>query len=150
MWQAIENASRCVKPGGTFAIAIYNDQGALSKRWLKIKKVYNKLPRPLKLPYTLLVMGLRELPPLFWLTLKLKPFSYFDRYREDTGLRGMNYWHDLVDWVGGYPFEVAKPEEMFEFFKGRGFQLQTMVTMAGGVGCNEYVFTKVGDEPAVR
>ena len=28
----------------------------------------------------------------------------------------MSVWHDLVDWVGGYPFEVAKPEEVFDFY----------------------------------
>lgn len=35
----------------------------------------------------------------------------------------MSAWHDVVDWVGGYPFEVAKPEEVFAFFKGKGFEL---------------------------
>ena len=35
----------------------------------------------------------------------------------------MSRWHDLVDWVGGYPFEVARPEEIFRFFPARGFEL---------------------------
>ena len=47
---------------------------------------------------------------------------------------------DVVDWVGGYPFEVAKPEEIFDFFRRAGFDLQTMKTCAGGLGCNEFVF----------
>ena len=51
-------------------------------------------------------------------------------------------WHDLVDWVGGYPFEVAKPEEVFEFYKKRGFNLSKLNTRGGGSGCNEYVFTR--------
>ena len=29
---------------------------------------------------------------------------------KDPNYRGMNYWHDMLDWLGGYPFEVAKPE----------------------------------------
>jgi 2-polyprenyl-6-hydroxyphenyl methylase/3-demethylubiquinone-9 3-methyltransferase len=28
----------------------------------------------------------------------------------------MSAWRDVVDWVGGYPFEVAKPERVFDFY----------------------------------
>ena len=56
---------------------------------------------------------------------------------------GMSPWRDVVDWAGGYPFEVAKPEEIFDFFRQRGFQLERLKTCAGGHGCNEFVF-KVG------
>jgi 2-polyprenyl-6-hydroxyphenyl methylase/3-demethylubiquinone-9 3-methyltransferase len=48
----------------------------------------------------------------------------------------------LVDWVGGYPFQVAKPEEIFEFYKARDFQLEKLTTGAGGIGCNQYVFCR--------
>ncbi len=54
----------------------------------------------------------------------------------------MSPWRDVVDWVGGYPFEVAKPEEIFEFYRDRGFQLQQLKTCVGGLGCNEFVFLK--------
>lgn len=54
--------------------------------------------------------------------------------------RGMSVWHDLVDWVGGYPFEVAKPEEVFHYCKLRGFTLESLTTNGGGLGCNEYLF----------
>jgi hypothetical protein len=56
----------------------------------------------------------------------------------------MSRWHDLVDWVGGYPFEVAKPETVFEFFRGRGFELEWMLTCAGKPGCNQFVFRQAG------
>jgi hypothetical protein len=52
----------------------------------------------------------------------------------------MSAWYDLVDWVGGYPFEVAKPEQIFEFYKERGFRLEVMTTCGGSMGCNEFVF----------
>ena len=55
-------------------------------------------------------------------------------------MRGMSAWHDLVDWVGGLPFEVAKPENIIEFFKARRFDLEKLTTCAGGHGCNQYVF----------
>jgi 2-polyprenyl-6-hydroxyphenyl methylase/3-demethylubiquinone-9 3-methyltransferase len=47
-----------------------------------------------------------------------------------------------VDWIGGYPYEVAKPEEIFEFFRKRGFEMVRLTTCIGGLGCNEYVFVK--------
>ena len=56
----------------------------------------------------------------------------------------MHSWRDVVDWVGGYPFEVAKPEEIFEFFRARGFELRRLKTCAGGNGCNEFVFVRSG------
>jgi 2-polyprenyl-6-hydroxyphenyl methylase/3-demethylubiquinone-9 3-methyltransferase len=54
----------------------------------------------------------------------------------------MDAWRDVVDWVGGYPFEVAKPEQVFDFYRRRGFTLQCLKTCAGGHGCNEYVLVK--------
>ena len=142
MWQAIGNASESVKSGGLLALALYNDQGAMSKRWLKLKKIYNALPRFLRVPYTLLVMGLREVPQFFWLAVKLRPLEYFKRFSTPSGPRGMSYWHDMVDWIGGYPFEVAKPEEVFRFLSARGFELLDMHTLGAGLGCNEYIFRR--------
>jgi len=47
-----------------------------------------------------------------------------------------------VDWVGGYPFEVAKPEEVFNFLRERGFALEYLTTQGRGYGCNEYTFRR--------
>ena len=142
MWRAIENATLACKPDGVFYIAIYNDQGTWSRRWLKIKKIYNRMPGVLKLPYAVIVMGIREIPYIFWALIKMKPGIYWRSWTQysDISTRGMSRWHDLIDWVGGYPFEVAKPEQMFYFFKTKGYSLEKLVTYAGGVACNEYVF----------
>lgn len=64
------------------------------------------------------------------------------RYRDKMKERGMSKFHDWIDWIGGYPFEVAKPEEIFEFLKARGLSLLNLKTMGGGLGCNEFVFIK--------
>jgi 2-polyprenyl-6-hydroxyphenyl methylase/3-demethylubiquinone-9 3-methyltransferase len=55
----------------------------------------------------------------------------------------MSPWRDVVDWVGGYPFEVAKPEEIHAFFRDRGFTLVQSRTCVRGHGCNEFVFDRV-------
>ena len=34
----------------------------------------------------------------------------------------MHAWYDLVDWIGGWPFEVARPEEVFRFLRDRGLR----------------------------
>jgi len=54
----------------------------------------------------------------------------------------MAVWYEMVDWLGGYPFEVAKPEFVFHFFKQRGFELEYLQTCAGKMGCNEYLFSR--------
>ena len=55
----------------------------------------------------------------------------------------MSYWHDLIDWIGGYPFEVAKLEAVFSFYRNRQFWLEQLKTCAGGHGCNEFVFIRI-------
>jgi 2-polyprenyl-6-hydroxyphenyl methylase/3-demethylubiquinone-9 3-methyltransferase len=71
--------------------------------------------------------------------LKGTPLHSWQNYKHS---RGMSAWHDIVDWIGGYPFEVAKPEEIFNFYKNKGFYLQQLKTCAGGLGCNEFVLSK--------
>ena len=76
-------------------------------------------------------------------TVRGRPLDYV---RTWTGYRarGMSRWHDLVDWVGGYPFEVAAPEQVFDFVSARGFTLERLKTCGGGLGCNQFVFARAG------
>lgn len=69
-----------------------------------------------------------------------KPFHTWRHYAEH-GVRAMSAWRDVVDWAGSYPFEVAKPEERFFFYRDGGFVLRNIVTCGCGLGCNEFVFT---------
>lgn len=140
MWEALDNVSPLVKSeGGQLFIAIYNDQGRASKRWHKIKMLYNTLPS--RLHFLVLVPSFVWLwgPSLVRDVLRCSPFCTWRLYFRE---RGMNPLRDLVDWVGGYPFEVAKPEQIFDFYRAQGFTLERLLTCAGGIGCNEYVFTK--------
>ena len=57
----------------------------------------------------------------------------------------MSPLRDVVDWVGGYPFEVARPEQIFDFYRNRGFLLQRLKTCYGQLGCNEFVFRRSPD-----
>ncbi|HEU5295882.1 MAG TPA: class I SAM-dependent methyltransferase [Burkholderiaceae bacterium] len=140
MWQALRHAAERVAPEGRLYIAIYNDQGGASRMWLRTKRAYNALPGPLRWlvlgPALLRLWGPTTIRDL----LAGRPFTTWRTYRNRS--RGMDPWRDVVDWVGGLPFEVAKPEEVFNFLKQDGFCLEHLVTCAGGHGCNEYVFVR--------
>ncbi|MBV9925930.1 MAG: class I SAM-dependent methyltransferase [Acidobacteria bacterium] len=145
MWEALENARLPVAPGGRLFIAIYNHTGTQVGRWQKIKKTYNSLPRILRPPFAALAIAPDELKSALRALVTLRPGAYVRSWtRYGGGNRGMSRWRDIVDWVGGYPYEAARPDEIFEFYRARGFRL-TKMKMSGGLGCNDYVFVRDGD-----
>lgn len=139
MYQALENAAQLVKAPGRLFIAIYNDQGRKSKAWTHIKKFYSKSPLMIQWlmasSYFLLLGSLTIIRD----TLFLRPLATFRNYHS---LRGMSFWTDVVDWIGGYPFEVASPEQIFDFYRERGFVMEQLKTVQGKMGNNEFVFKK--------
>jgi len=131
MWDALENAASRVGPQGSLFIAIYNDQGWVSDYWKLVKKAYNTG----RLGAGLMVAA--HLPYPFGAALAYRFVT--GRLRE--GRRGMTYWYDLLDWLGGLPFEVASAEEISSFFSSRGFTLKrSKVTTRSG--CSEFVFSR--------
>ena len=139
MWQALENVAPLVAPGGTLFISIYNDQGRASRMWTRVKRAYVGAPKPFK--WTVLAPALVRLwgPSAVRSLFRSGSLGGVWRNKQQSP-RGMDLWHDALDWVGGYPFEVAKPEQIFDFYRSRGFELKRLTTCAGGLGCNEYVF----------
>lgn len=129
MSTALAIVAHAVAPGGQLFIAIYNDQKLVTRYWTAVKRVYNKhrLSRgcliALHAPY---LVGLR------WIVRRLTGRRSLER--------GMSLWYDMIDWLGGYPFEVATPETIFRFFRDRGFALEELRTCGGRMGCNEFVF----------
>lgn len=146
MWSAIENAQRLVVDGGKLFIALYNDTGSQSSRWLWIKRTYNKLPSTLRVPYAVLVSAPDELKSILKAIVRLRPNEYINTWRAYRSRRGMSRWRDIIDWVGGYPYEVATPDEVFEFCKSRGFVLTKLNVGRVGLGCNQFVFEKISGE----
>ncbi len=142
MWQALENAAIPTQPGGKLFIAIYNDTGSQARRWHWIKRTYCRLPRILKTPFAVAVSVPDELKRFASALVRLKPSEYVHSWTRYKNGRGMNRWHDIIDWVGGYPYEVATVDQIFEFYKERGFSLAKVRSGGVGLGCNEFVFTK--------
>ncbi len=144
MWPAIDLASRAVAPGGRLFIALYNDQGLRSVGWRRLKKLYcsglagRVAVTSLCVPY-FVFRGL-----LSDVARGRNPLRLYTEYRKN---RGMSIVHDWVDWLGGYPFEVATPTATFDFLRVRGFRLDRLQSTLG-LGCNEFVFTRESAPPA--
>lgn len=144
MWDALENAVIPVAPGGKLFVAIYNDTGSQSRRWHWIKRTYNGLPPLARKPFAVAVTLPAELKALVGAAARRRPGDYIRSWTDYRRLRGMNKWHDIVDWVGGYPYEFATPEQIFDFYRNRGFTLTNMKCGGVGLGCNEFVFESRG------
>lgn len=136
MWRAIENAASRVRPGGRFVIAIYNTvDGALgSKTWLRIKRVYVKSPRWFQWIMT------RGYFLYYLLSLGAHGRNPIRAVREYKQGRGMSVLTDVIDWVGGYPYEFATDAEIIDFCQRRlGMTLENVVRVTS-LANNEFTF----------
>lgn len=139
MWKAIRNTSDLVQSGGWLYIALYNKSHSFTEGsslfWVRVKRLYNRVPKIVKnginfLYSSYLVLGL---------TLKGRnPVTYIRSY---SSARGMDFFSDIRDWLGGYPYEYATVEEVIAWLKPLGFEIQK-TRQARSIGCNEYLFRK--------
>jgi 2-polyprenyl-3-methyl-5-hydroxy-6-metoxy-1,4-benzoquinol methylase len=138
MWQALENVMGLVKPGGALFIAIYRDQGFASRVWRGVKRLYNAT-KATRMLVTMLFCSLFATQGFLSDVGRLR--DPLRRYREYKRSRGMSRMHDWIDWIGGLPFEVATPEQIFDFCRRQGFVLERLTTVLGH-GCNQFVFRR--------
>ena len=136
---ALRHSRSLVKPGGLYFIAIYNDQGRVSRRWKHVKRLYNRLPSLFRflvlVPSAAVIWG----PICVNDAIRGDPLMTWRNTRQE---RGMSPWHNLKDWVGGYPFEVAAPDAIIMPLLPEGFVLRNIICRTTGHGCNEYVFER--------
>jgi 2-polyprenyl-6-hydroxyphenyl methylase/3-demethylubiquinone-9 3-methyltransferase len=139
MWDAIAIAADLVKPGGYFYIAIYHKVigPAGSKMWLQVKRFYNRAPAPVK---RLMEAGLMGAAILYYAATGRNPITTIRNYKSR---RGMSWKTDIVDWLGGYPYEFATVEEIFRFMKERfpDFQLVNLKTVSG-IATNWFLYKR--------
>lgn len=150
LWDALEAACRLVAPGGLLYVSIYNDQGLRSRAWTHVKRTYNASGPATR---RLLVAGSRmylTAPGRAVALLKLARSGRRPAGGQARRARGMSAQYDLIDWVGGYPFEVAAPEEVFRVGRRHGMELRHLKTCGGGLGCNEYVFASCADQDTAQ
>ncbi|HLL74950.1 MAG TPA: class I SAM-dependent methyltransferase [Pyrinomonadaceae bacterium] len=143
MWRALENARLPVREGGKLFVAIYNDAGWRSRVWWQIKRAYNLCPRPLRLPFTLAILLPGQAKAAAVAAARLRLGEFVRSWTRHDVNRGMSRWHDAIDWLGGFPYEVATPAEIESFYAARGFRLlRTVPDPHYDLGCNEFVFVR--------
>ena len=139
MYQALDSILRLVKSDGLLYLAIYNKttsfwQGGSSLFWLKIKQLFNSSSQ-FKKTIIVYLFAIYQILGLI-LVARVNPFRYLKNYSKD---RGMSWKHDLLNWLGGYPYEFALPEEIINYFSLKNF-FCLKLKARNGIGCNEYLF----------
>lgn len=135
MWEAIDNVAGCVAEDGRLVLAIYN-RTKHSGTWLTIKRIYNWAPAPVK---RLLLLGFHAKTFASLMLHGQNPRRFLQQYVKN---RGMSYFRDVEDWLGGLPYEYASVDEVSSFLAPKGFDL-IRVNHAASHGCNEFVFQKL-------
>ena len=141
MWGAIRNAAAFVKPDGLFAIAIYR-KTRYCGFWRWEKELYTRSGRLYRGFAVGLYVVLRVLRDLLRLRNPLKKILGHNRKR------GMKWYTDVIDWIGGYPYESATPDEIRDFVEAMGFRLEQTAKTKNksgflGSGNAEYLFRKI-------
>jgi SAM-dependent methyltransferase len=146
MWGAVQRAAGLVAPDGVFALALYR-KTPLCGFWTIEKRLYSGAGAPLQ---AIIRSGYKAAYWLGLLATGRNPVSYIRSYRRD---RGMEWHHDVHDWLGGYPYQSASPAEIAQFLQSIDFRvirtLQHDAAAKGlfGTHCDEYVATREGRMP---
>lgn len=131
MYRAIKKSVELVENDGLFVLAIYNKHWS-SPLWKIIKYSYNKMPKILQKLYIYAFAGIIFIAK--FLVTRKNPLKK---------KRGMNFYYDVIDWVGGYPYEYASKREIVDFIESNDFKLVKFVGATVPTGCNEFVFKHV-------
>jgi 2-polyprenyl-6-hydroxyphenyl methylase/3-demethylubiquinone-9 3-methyltransferase len=115
MWQAVSNVAGLVADAGVFWLALYV-KGPRYAEDLALKQRYNAASALGRKS-----MIARRVAHRMWRLLRQgrNPLAWNERKE-----RGMDTYHDIVDWIGGLPYEVASRDETVSFLGARGFALE--------------------------
>jgi len=130
MWKAIENSCKLVSDNGLLIIAIYNKHWS-SPLWKSIKQFYNIAPKFVK---WLMVN-------VFYIIIFVAKFlvTFKNPLKKE---RGMSFYYDIIDWLGGYPYEYASLSEIIDYIEAMNFLIYKTIKAKTPTGCNEFVFKK--------
>jgi 2-polyprenyl-6-hydroxyphenyl methylase/3-demethylubiquinone-9 3-methyltransferase len=135
MWKALASVTALVGERGRLCIALYNDQGWLSKFWKSVKSLYCSSFAGKAIVCAIFI-------PIYTVRAVLSGLVHrrrvFRAYRQE---RGMSMVHDWFDWLGGFPFDVAGVEEVVAFYEQRGFAPEKVIRGRAAAN-NQFVFVR--------
>jgi SAM-dependent methyltransferase len=142
MWHAIQNAATRLHDRSLFYIALYASDAFTDptpEYWLGVKREYNRSSivkkRWMDWQYAWNHSIRNELKA------GRNPLTFIRAHKKS---RGMSYWHDIRDWLGGYPMEFAGNKET-EIFLREKFGL-SLINIKAGEANTEFLFCKAGME----
>ncbi len=132
LWQAMDNAIIPRSSQGVVYLALYSSDQYVdppAAHWVRIKRRYNQASA-----WGKKWMEWRHAIKLFRIGLKSRemPWTVVRTY----GTRGMDFWIDIKDWLGGWPIEFASYREVDAWGARHGL---TIVNAIVGEGCTEYI-----------
>jgi SAM-dependent methyltransferase len=137
---ALKAAASCVAPQGLFAFALYR-KTRLCWAWKIEKRWYTQAsPAAQRWARGVYTAALRAA----CLVTGRSYAAYTAEYRSN---RGMDFHHDLHDWMGGYPYESITPGEVEAVMARLHLQpvrrvVQPYSLGLFGSGCDEYVYRR--------
>jgi 2-polyprenyl-6-hydroxyphenyl methylase/3-demethylubiquinone-9 3-methyltransferase len=136
MYRALHAAAALVAPDGQFLFALYR-RTRLCWFWKLEKRWYAGASRTAQARARSIYVG------LFRLAMRGTFDSYVASYGQS---RGMDFYHDVHDWLGGWPYESISPAQTDRFMRQldmrqiRAFVHEGRVAGIFGSGCDEYVY----------
>jgi len=141
MYEALTRAAALTAPGGVFAFALYR-KTRLCPLWTIEKRWYAKA-----------TPSMQRLAQRSYIAAMRAAFLFLGRdfaahVRSYKAKRGMDFEHDVHDWMGGYPYESIAPDEVAALMERLGFEHVRSFTRPGGwavfgSGCDEYVYRRI-------
>jgi SAM-dependent methyltransferase len=142
MYRALRCATELLSPGGEFVFALYR-KTRLCWLWKIEKRWYVRAsPRAQNLARAAYI-------GLYRAVYSVARLRSFRRHVADySQRRGMDFAHDVHDWLGGWPYESISPAQTERFMTSLGLHQLRAFTRRGtgfgilGSGCDQYVYGK--------
>lgn len=140
--EAIYRTADLVSDDGLLALAVYR-KTLMCRFWKIEKRIYSKLPKIFQVFFEIIYISLFSIGLL--ISKKITIFSYIKNY---SSKRGMNFFADVRDWLGGYPYESISPQDLRKLLSELGFSLVYSLEGSSRIGifssgCDEFLFQKI-------
>lgn len=137
MQQAILNAAKLVNPGGLLVLALYG-KTPYCGIWARIKRWYCQADEKAR------QRAENWYVRLFGAYLLLRGKRLSTHIAAYSNKRGMDFYHDVRDWMGGYPYESITAGELDALLTPLGYVcVRKKVARRSGLfgsGCDEFVY----------